>query len=173
MPQNFRQKKTEFWELLKRRAISGNSYCFCTFIEQESERSGLSTQKIIWSFSLFFVFSTIFSSTFFHQNFVGVFTSLKSSLLLLWITSDAFKKQLLVWSFLIRHFAKSSPIMCFHRTFCTSLIEICHLKYNNRTFLNLKTTTVFAFCTNYGEVFVSSFETCKTLLVSSKRIFLK
>ena len=120
-----------------------------------------------------FVFSTIFSSTFFHQNFVGVFTSLKSSLLLLWITSDAFKKQLLVWSFLIRHFAKSSPIMCFHRTFCTSLIEICHLKYNNRTFLNLKTTTVFAFCTNYGEVFVSSFETCKTLLVSSKRIFLK
>ena len=50
MPQNFRQKKTEFWELLKRRAISGNSYCFCTFIEQESERSGLSTQKIMWSF---------------------------------------------------------------------------------------------------------------------------
>ena len=46
-----------------------------------------------------FVFSTIFSSTFFHQNFVGVFTSLKSSLLLLWITSDAIRKQLLVWNF--------------------------------------------------------------------------
>ena len=123
----------------------------------------------------------IFLFSFFRRSFpalfstktLSVFTSLKSSLLLLWITSDAFKKQLLVWSFLIRHFAKSSAIMCFHRTFCTSLIEICHLKYNSRTFLNLKTTTVFAFCTNYGEVFVSSFETCKTLLVSSKRIFLK
>ena len=47
------------------------------------------------------------------------------------------------------------------------------MKYNNRTFLNLKIRPVFTFCTNYREVFVSSFETCKTLLVSPERFFFK